>query len=239
MAVSRARRWTIWLSASLVAAVVAVVGGTFIYIHFISGKAPAPFSLPAKKSGAAPSSSSPGSPATASSLTGTWKVAAGSQAGYRVKEVLFGQNNIAAGRTNAITGHLTVNGTHVTAGTFTVQMATIKSDQSQRDGQFQGRIMNTSQFPTATFELTSPIVLASIPDNLVEVTVQVSGKLTLHGTTKDVTFPLKARRNGAQLEVNGTIPITFSDYNINNPSGGPASVGNTGQLEFVLQFGPS
>jgi hypothetical protein len=32
------------------------------------------------------------------------------------------------------------------------------------------------------------------------------------------------------------VPITFSDYSIDNPSGGPASVGNTGELEFLLVF---
>jgi len=30
--------------------------------------------------------------------------------------------------------------------------------------------------------------------------------------------------------------VTFSDYNINNPSGGPASVGNAGTVEFLLTF---
>jgi hypothetical protein len=32
----------------------------------------------------------------------------------------------------------------VTAGSFTVQMATIKSDQAERDVQFNGRIMDAS-----------------------------------------------------------------------------------------------
>lgn len=41
------------------------------------------------------------------------------------------------------------------------------------------------------------------------------------------------------IAVQGLVPVTFSDYNINNPSGGPASVGNAGQLDFVLQFAPS
>jgi hypothetical protein len=67
MAVSRARRWTMRVAAGLVAAAVAVVGGTFVYIHFISGKAPAPFSLPVNKGSLGPSASPPppSSPATA------------------------------------------------------------------------------------------------------------------------------------------------------------------------------
>ncbi len=40
-------------------------------------------------------------------------MATGSVVGYRVKEVLFGQDNIAVGRTSTITGQLKINGTTV------------------------------------------------------------------------------------------------------------------------------
>jgi polyisoprenoid-binding protein YceI len=113
-------------------------------------------------------------------------------------------------------------------------MTQFSSDRSQRDGQFQGRIMDTANFPTATFVLTSPIDLGSIPTSGVVITPKATGKLTLHGTTKTITMTLKAERSGNNIKVNGSVPITFSDYNINNPSGGPASVGNTGTLEFLL-----
>ena len=63
-----------------------------------------------------------------------------------------------------------------------------------------------------------------------------TGKLTLHGVTKDISVDLKARLNGSNLEVNGTIPITFADYGISNPSGGPASVGDNGEIELLLVF---
>jgi polyisoprenoid-binding protein YceI len=153
---------------------------------------------------------------------------------YRIQEKLDGQANEATGGTSAVTGQLAIAGTTVSTASFTVDMTQISSDESQRDGQFQNRIMNTSKFPTATFELTAPLELTTIPDNLVQITVKVTGKLTLHGTTNTVTFDLLAQRNGAHIEVNGTIPVTFSDYGINNPSGGPASVGNSGDLEFLL-----
>jgi len=54
-----------------------------------------------------------------------------------------------------------------------------------------------------------------------------------------VSFPLKGRRNGATIEVNGTIPVTFADYGIDNPSGGPAQVGDTGEVEVLLAFAKS
>lgn len=99
--------------------------------------------------------------------------------------------------------------------------------------------MATADFPTATFTLASPIDLGIVPKDGVQKSYAANGKLQLHGTTKNVTFTLTARRTGNVIAVQGDEPITFSDYNIDNPSGGPASVGDSGQLEFVLQFQPS
>jgi len=118
-------------------------------------------------------------------------------------------------------------------------MTTFRSDSGQRDGQFQGRIMDTADFPTATFELTSPIELAPVPTDGVAKTYTATGKLTIHGTTKDVTLDLDTKRTGNTIVVQGSQLITFSDYNIDNPSGGPASVGDSGTLEFLLEFTPS
>jgi len=42
------------------------------------------------------------------------------------------EQHTAVGRTSSVTGHITNQGTMVITGTFSVQMATIKSDQSQR-----------------------------------------------------------------------------------------------------------
>jgi polyisoprenoid-binding protein YceI len=214
--------------------VIVVSGATFIYIHFIAPD-PAPrltFSEVTTTT-LAPGATT-GSSAAPATVDGTWKVAAGSRAGYRVSEVLNGQNNEATGRTTAVTGQLVISGTTVNTATFSVDMTKVASGESQRDNQFRNRIMNTSQFPTATFALTSPIELTSVPANLVEITAKATGKLTLHGTTKEITIDLKARRNGANLEINGTVPITFSDYGISNPSGGPASVGDNGEMEFLI-----
>ena len=36
--------------------------------------------------------------------------------------------------------------------------------------------------------------------------------------------------------VNGTVTVTFADYDIDDPSGGPASVGSDGELEVLLVF---
>jgi polyisoprenoid-binding protein YceI len=228
------RHWLRWIIAGVVVLVVLAVGGPYVFIHFIEGKAPAPLSLKSSAS----ASSSGASPATsAAPVAGTWAISSGSEVGYRVKEVLAGQSQTAVGRTTSVTGHLTINGTSVTAGTFTVQMSTIKSNESQRDVQFDGRIMDVATYPTGTFTLTSPISLAPLPAEGAIKTYSATGHLALHGHTRPVTFPLTAERTSAGIKISGSIPVTFADFSIPNPSfSGFVTTQNHGLLEFLLAF---
>lgn len=226
-----------WVAGAAAAVVVLAVGGTFLYIHVISGPAPAPLSLKTTP-GASSSPSAAGSGATP--VAGTWKITSGSVVGYRVKEVLFGQHTTAVGRTSAITGHVTISGTSVTAAAFTVQMATIKSDESERDVQFRGRIMDTSAYPTGTLTLTKPIALGTPPAVGAVKTYTAMATLTLHGQTRPVTFPLSAERTSSQIELSGSIPVLFSHWDIPNPSfTGFVTTQNHGVLEFLLKLARS
>ena len=244
MPFTRPRHWLRWLIGAIVALVVLAVAGPFLYIHFFNGSTPSALSLPptssptsASSAGSPAGSTPPASTAAAGSVAGTWDAGSGSVVGYRVNEVLLGQNATAVGRTTSVTGHLIIAGTTATAATFTVPMATVHSDKSQRDSQFDGRIMDVSQYPTGTFTLTSPIDLAPLPATGAVKSYTAHGKLTLHGTTRAVTFTLTAERKGAQIEVAGDIPVLFSDYNIQNPSfGGFVTTQDHGLLEFLLVF---
>jgi len=230
-------RW--WLLGGLAALVILVAGGTWLYIHVIEGPAPAPLSL---KSGASSNTTSagPNSASTAAAVAGMWRVSAGSIVGYRVNEVLAGQNNVAVGRTSNVTGSLTIRGTSVTAASFSVPMDTIKSDESERDVQFNGRIMETSTYPTGTLRLTTPIALGSLPATGVIRTYHATADLTLHGHTRKVTFPLSAERTAAGIEVSGSIPVLFADWDIGNPSfAGFVTTQNHGLLEFLIKFSRS
>jgi polyisoprenoid-binding protein YceI len=218
-------KWKRWLLIGVLAAIVAVVGGPFAFIHLIEGKAPAPLAL---------SASQPSQTSTGSSLDGAWKVASGSVAGYRVNEVLFGQNATAVGRTSEITGSLVVAGTTVKNGTVTVDMTSVTSDKTMRDNQFNGRIMQTSTYPTATFTFDGPVDVGVVPAEGSSNSYTVSGKLTLHGTTRSVTVTLTGRRTATQIQVTGEVPVRFADYNIANPSFGPVSTEDHGVLEFSL-----
>jgi polyisoprenoid-binding protein YceI len=227
-------KWT-WIIGVPVLLVIVFVGGPFVYINFIKDDAPPPLKLESvdKRTSSSTTATTP------ASIDGTWEVKSGSQVGYRAKEVLFGQSTEAAGRTTGVTGTMTVNGTTVEDATFTADLTGLQSDSGNRDDQVQGRILNTAQFPKATFKLTKPIDLGTVPADLKEITVDATGDLTIHGTTKPVTFKITARRNGAVIETNGSVPITWSEYDIGAPSGGPATVEDSGSMEFLITFTPS
>ena len=86
-----------------------------------------------------------------------------SEFGYRVEEVLFGVNTTAAGRSNQITGSMTIEGTTVTEASFTVDVGSITSDESRRDNQFRGRIMEVDQFPRPRSRSRAPIDFGAVP----------------------------------------------------------------------------
>jgi polyisoprenoid-binding protein YceI len=237
MSFLKPRHWLRWLIGSVIVLAVLAVAGPFIYIHFFDGSTPAPLSLSAPGTSATTPGSSPATSATAADgpVAGTWTVGSGSVVGYRVNEVLLGQSATAVGRSTSVSGHLVINGTTVTAATFSVPMGTIHSDKSQRDAQFDGRIMDVAAYPTGTFTLTAPISLAPLPAAGAITSFTAHGNLTLHGTTRAVTFTLTAERKGAQIEVVGHIPVVFADYNIANPSfAGFVTTQDHGQLEFLL-----
>lgn len=171
-----------------------------------------------------------------SAVDGDWTVASGSVVRYRVDEVLAGVNTTAVGETDAITGSLSVDGTAATAAEFSVDVATFESDRSQRDGQFRGRIMDTEQFPEATFALAEPIELGAVPSAGEQLAATATGELTMHGVTNPVTFDVTAEAGKARIGVLGSIPITFADYGIENPSFGTVKTEDDGSIEFVLVF---
>jgi polyisoprenoid-binding protein YceI len=231
----RPRHWLRWLIGSVVVLVGLAVAGPFVYIHFFNGSAPAALSLSSTPPASATSGGAASTTTTATSVAGTWTVGSGSTVGYRVSEVLLGQSATAVGRSNSVTGHITIQGTTVSAATFSVPMATVVSDKSQRNAQFDGRIMDVSSYPTGTFTLTKPIALGALPAAGVIKSYSATGNLTLHGHVRSVTFTLNAERTATTIEVQGSIPVLFSNWGISNPSiGGFVTTQDHGLLEFLL-----
>jgi len=224
--------------AGILVAVIAaaLVGGPWVYINFIREPAAESFLNEASTSTIATSDTTVNSSAPTIALddpSGTWQVTNTSQVGYRVDEVLFGQNVTAVGRTNAVTGSLVIDDGVVTSGQFIVDMTTVKSDEPKRDAQFESRIMDVINYPTATFVLTSPITLAENA-TASSTTNTASGELTLRGTTKPISISVIGEVRDGRIVVTGETTVTFGEWGIPNPSIPGISTEDFGILEFQL-----
>jgi polyisoprenoid-binding protein YceI len=206
-----------------IAGVVVIAAARFLILEVFGGSEPAPVAL---------SSLSPSSAATASgggSFAGAWTVDAtsgsldagtSSFAGYRVQEELSGLgSNTAVGRTQDVSGTMTIDGTSIAELSIRVDMTTLRSDDDRRDNSIHGRGLQTDAFPTATFTLTQPIDVGTKPKEGERIQLTATGDLTLHGVTKSVQVPIEARWTGSTIEATASFDVALADYGIDPPVG--------------------
>jgi polyisoprenoid-binding protein YceI len=244
--------------AAVAITVAVVVGGFVAYDQVLRGDSATALSLPtasstpaasaaASASAAAPASSPVATTGADGDVAGTWNVAAGSLAGYRVREQLasLSAESDAVGRTDQVTGSITVESdgttTTLTAADLTVDTTTLASDESRRDNRLRREGLETDSFPTATFTLTAPVEVpaAALAGTASDVTL--TGDLTLHGVTKSVQIPAQAQLVDGTIQVAGSITFPLSDYGIVAPNIGGfiVSIADDGTLEFLVNFSKS
>jgi polyisoprenoid-binding protein YceI len=220
-----------------------VIGGAFIGWRLFGGEEPEAAGL----TSVSPSAGASATAAPSEGFEGEWTVDAASGsladgtstfAGYRIDEELSGiGTNTAVGRTQDVTGTMTIEGTAVTALEVTVDTTTLRSDDERRDGQLAGRGLETGAYPTATFTLTAPIDLGAEPEVGEPVETTASGDLTLHGVTNEVEVPVQAQWTGERIEVVASLEVALADYGIEPPVGFMVlSVAETGTVELHLLF---
>lgn len=228
----RRRRSPTVVAAIAFAILLVVIGGPWVWFHLIEGSTPAALRLP-------PASGVGNQPVVSGPVSGTWRASTGSEAGYRVQEILFGQHHTAVGRTSKVTGGVIISGTTVIAADFSVDLAAVKSDQPSRDVQFHGHIMETYKYPDATFHLAQVIEFGRIPADATPITTRADGDLTLRGVTEPVSVTLQAERVPDGIDVTADILVVFARWHIPNPSFTIARVGSTGTVEALLHLVPA
>jgi polyisoprenoid-binding protein YceI len=150
----------------------------------------------------------------------------------------------AKGSTTAITGtfYLTEDGDLDPSqeSKFIVDLTTLKSDKDMRDRRVQNDALQTAQFPTATFVATRVTGYdPSIPEGE-EQTMQLTGMMDLHGVQKELTWEVKARKEGNVITALATVKFLYADFNITPPNiAGFVSVEDdvTLQVQIVAQAG--
>jgi polyisoprenoid-binding protein YceI len=245
------------IALALIAVAAVAVGGFIAYDQVLRGDSVAALALPSASTSTdtgsaptlAPASSDPSAgasadPSTDGSIDGEWTVGAGSVAGYRVREQLanLSAESDAVGRTEAVTGSVTVegdaNGAQLTAGTLTVDTTTIQSDESRRDNRLRNEGLETDQFPTATFTVTQPVEVPAAALAGTPTDVTLVGDLTLHGVRKSVEIPAQAQLTDGKIQVAGSLTFPLSDFDISSPNVGGfiLSIADEGALEFLVSF---
>ena len=173
-------------------------------------------------------------------LDGTWTVLSdeNSFAGYRVGEELGGIGvTEAVGRTSNVTGTLELEGATLTNVEVGVDMTSLQSDDTRRDGAMGRQALETGAFPTASFVLTETLDLGAVPQDGEEIRVTAIGDLTLHGVTRNLEMTLEAQLVGDRIIVVGTADLNYGLFDIELPSA-PILVGvdDHGLIELQLTF---
>lgn len=127
-----------------------------------------------------------------------------------------------------MTGNVVIARNEVTAASFRVDLTTVTANGKPQPQ--LPTVLDTASFPAATFTLTKPIAAGSGLAVNKTFKVQATGLLTMHGTTRPVTFQATARYSGSLLEAAGSIPVLYSDWNVQTPE----LLQNHGLLEFLL-----
>lgn len=230
-----------------------VVGVAALLFYFFGGTAPSGVDIDSAAAAITTAATEGTNEATGSTavdgVQGTWTVdtsvgeftvtedTEATFAGFRVNEVLDAVGeSVAVGRTPNVAGTLEIEGTTLDAVDITVDLTSIVSDRSRREGAIQ-RALNTSANPEATFVLTEAIDLGAQAETGATVAASATGDLTINGVTMPVTIPIEAKLVEGLIIVTGSTDVVFSDFNVDTPSAPIVlSLEDQGILEFQLWF---
>ena len=146
----------------------------------------------------------------------------GTTASYRVREQFVGIDfpSDAVGTSNGITGTLVFapDGSIDSAQSkLTIDLKSLKSDQDRRDNYIRTRTFETDKFPTAEFV---PRRIQGVPSPLPldgQAGFQLTGDLTVHGVTREVTWQGVATFTKDQVAGRAMTSFTFETFGLAKP----------------------
>lgn len=217
----RKRRWLRWIFAGTAVFVVLAVALVAVAIKL----QPAPPRLALPMNPAAP----------LGPVNGTYQATSGSVAGFRIQQRVIGLTSDVVGRTEDVTGTVTIADGQATAAALRIGLRALTSGPGKAAPQF-GISLDTQHYPDATISLAQPVALDATFSSGATISVNATGKLTLHGVTRSVTVALLVRRDAADINVAGSFPVAFVEYGISGPHGYGAlgSLADHGTAEFLL-----
>ena len=150
-------------------------------------------------------------------------VSGANEARYRVREELA---NLpapidAVGKTQQVSGAIVLDksGKVVPAQSkITINLASLTSDESRRDGFVQRRTLETSQFPNAIFTVTEVTGLPAALPNEGDHTFKLTGDFTIKDVTKPVSWDVTASFSPQEVTGSANTSITFEQFELDKPS---------------------
>ena len=165
-------------------------------------------------------------------------VAAGdSSAKYVVEETLSGLPATAVGTTTDVAGefYLTADGLYDgIESKFTVDLSTLKTDESRRDNYVRTNVLETSRFQFAEYVIES---IDGFPAGYVEgdeVSLTLTGTLTIKDVSLPMTFTVLARQAADTLTATADTQFNMSDFGIDPPQVALASAKDGVVLQVVI-----
>jgi len=161
---------------------------------------------------------------TANSALQTFKIVPDqTTASYSVYENLIFQgkpNNDAIGTTHAVSGTFQIRtgaSPAVTGMAIKVDLQTLQSDSSMRDGHVQDAL-DTTNYQYATFVSVSTQGLPTSYTDGQTLNFKLLGNLTMHGKTNGETFTVQGKVSGNTITGTATTTIYMTDFGIQPPS---------------------
>jgi polyisoprenoid-binding protein YceI len=164
-------------------------------------------------------------------------VSGDSSAKYVVEETLSGLPATAVGMTTDVTGEIFLTADGLYDGIeskFTVDLSTLKTDESRRDNYVRTNVLETSRFPLAEFVIES---LDGFPAGYVEgeeASLTLTGTMTIKDVSLPMTFTVLARHADATLTATADTQFLMSDFGIDPPQVVLASAKDGVVLQIVI-----
>ncbi|MEM9081612.1 MAG: YceI family protein [Verrucomicrobiota bacterium] len=130
-------------------------------------------------------------------------------------------------------GHFTVDAGEPTGGEFTIDMDSTWSDNEQLTGHLKAPdFFNVETFPATTF------IVTGFKKNS-DSSYDLSGNLTLHGVTKNITFPATVATSDDAIGITAEFDINRKSFNIVYPGKPDDLIRDEVIIKFSLMAEPT
>ncbi len=118
-----------------------------------------------------------------------------------------------SGGFKTVSGNFTIDPANQTptAGNFTIEMSSLFSDDEKLTGHLSSPdFFDVAKFPQSTFVLTSG-------EKAADGSYKVAGNFTLHGVTKNISFPATVKEADGAAAITAEFDISRKDFGITYP----------------------